>query len=137
MKESKKEKDLRLEATQVIAGCGIGSLAISAVFAPSLGGGILLPVLVIAGSSLATAAVWISSRVKQPKKQQKALLAMQEKISVLEKRLADAEVIESFEDRLASKEAKLRVESTYKQLEDGETEKPLTAPVSGVVEGSS
>lgn len=111
MSDPDSHSDPRTAATGTIAGCGVGALAISLIFGKAVGGGILLPALVILGAALAVAAVWRYGDSKKPDAGNE-ISELRARVVDLEERLEAAETVEAFEDRLAEKEATMRLESS-------------------------
>lgn len=61
-KKKKKQEDIRLKTTQSIWGMSIAMFGISIPLAAVTQTGALIPILVMAGATLGTAAVWAFSR---------------------------------------------------------------------------
>ena len=113
MGESKDNNDPRITATGIIASCGVGALAICGVFGRMIGGGFIVPAMVIGGGALGIAAVWkYGGRQSIGAPDTKAILELETRVKELEERIETAETIERFEDRLAMKEATLRIEAS-------------------------
>ena len=111
MSDPDTHSDPRTAATATIAGCTVGALAVTLIFGRSVSGGIILPLLVVGGAAAAIAAVWKYGGRKVPEST-KEVLDLRARVADLEERLGAAETVEAFEDRLAAKEAALRIEST-------------------------
>ena len=99
-------QDPRVAAIGTIAGCGVGALAVTLIFGRALG--MVLPALAIVGTALAIIVVWRGGGAK-PSREPSEVETLKKKREELEQRLADAEAVDAYEDRLAAKEAKLRV----------------------------
>ena len=89
MKHSYTEQDPRVRATAAIWGISIGMLGICIPLVAITNSGLVLPVLVIAGASLSTAAVWLASDSPKPGKAQK----LTQTVTGLEERIKNIEAI--------------------------------------------
>ncbi|MGC6465874.1 MAG: hypothetical protein ACON5N_09835 [Akkermansiaceae bacterium] len=101
----------RTAATGAIAGCSVGAFAISVIFGQVVNGGIYLPMTVILASALAISAVWIFGKPANTNGSSVEIEELSKRLSELEDRLQAAETIEAYEDRLATKEDALRIET--------------------------
>ena len=101
----KAEEDPRIGAIVIIAGCGVGAVALTLLFGRAFG--FILPALAILGTAYALGTVWRSGVAAERKSSE--VEALEAKLKELEQRLESAEAVEAFEERLAEKEAKLRI----------------------------
>lgn len=101
----KAEEDPRIAAIAIIAGCGVGAVSLTLLFGRAFG--FILPALAILGTAYAVSKVWQSGVA--PKRKSSEVEALEAKLKELEQRLESAEAVDAFEERLAEKEAKLRI----------------------------
>jgi hypothetical protein len=108
---SDKEKDIRVKSTGTIWGCAIAMLAICIPLSAATRSGAIIPLGVITGAAVGTAAVW------RDKKSQTSLPASQ--LQQLEQRLANLETIVGSDD--------LEMRLKIKQLESRNNRDQLPA----------
>lgn len=112
---SKNTDDPRPKAVGQIWAAAVGMLAICIPLCAVLRSAIL-PFFVIAGAALATLYIWsASSRNQEPPEDEAE--SLRAKIKELEDRLANVEVINRFEDRLAEKQVRLAQEKPEARAE--------------------
>lgn len=88
-------EDIRVKVTTAIWGCATGMLGISIPMV-GLTRSVVVPICVVAGASLATVAIWLAKGVKSPNQLGSSGIT-EEQFKALEERLANVEVISSFE----------------------------------------
>lgn len=102
--------DVRAKVTGTIWGIACGMLGICIPLVPLTQSGAMLPVVVVAGATVGTAAVWLGgSRAQRPAGPSASEKAMQARVADLEERLASLEVITNFEGRLLEKQQSQRM----------------------------
>jgi hypothetical protein len=87
MKKSHHEQDPRVRATAAIWGIAVGMLGVCIPLVAVTSSGLILPVLVIAGASLSSAAIWLSSSKVQTRNQSlshQTFEALEERVRNLE-----------------------------------------------------
>ena len=105
-KKNPQIKDRRLLATSTIAGSTLGMLILCVPLC-AITKDATLPVFAIAGSSLATAAVWLFGRPKNPREaSEKQVAALEATLLDLQQRLENVETINRYETTLAEEEAR-------------------------------
>ena len=102
-------------ATTAVAGVTAVLFITTAVAGNKLGGfAAYLPILILATSSLSIASIWFFGR---PRKSDSASLIklqqLEARIEELESRIHNAEVVDSFENRLAEKAVKARFSASH------------------------
>lgn len=112
-KSNKDNEDPRLAATAIISGCTVGALAVCGLFIKEPAAVLVLPLVIIAGAAVGIASAWkYGNRQGIASPNPKELLELEIRVKDLEERIENAETLERFEDRLASKEAALRIEAS-------------------------
>lgn len=107
-------------ATGAIALVTLLLFVTTAVANTRLGLAAFLPSIILVTSASSIASVWYFGRPRKPDSPAlQQLQQLQTKVEELEKRLANAEIVHNFEDRLAHKEAHFRNSNKF-------TEKPTT-----------
>jgi hypothetical protein len=94
MKHSHYEQDPRVRATATIWGIAVGMLGVCIPLVAVTSSGLILPVLVIAGASLSSAAIWLSSHRVQTRNQ----AISSQTVEALEERVRNLEAICSAAD---------------------------------------
>ena len=108
MDETRPTESSRVTDTMSIAGYGIGLAAIIVFFGRFLVA--WLPLIILLCTAYAIFCVWRSGG-RSDRSDAAELEALRDKVRELEERLESAEVVDAFEERLAAKEAELRVKS--------------------------
>lgn len=117
----KKMKDnLGNNVTKTLASCAIAFSTIPIFIATSVAGARLgdfssyLPLIILGSSSLSITSIWLFGRPRKVESASiKKLAQLEQRIEELEQRISNAEVIDSFENRLAAKEVQQRAEKSY------------------------
>lgn len=111
------QEDIRVKSTGAIWGMSMGMLALSIPLS-AVTQTAFIPVVVIAGASVATLGVWWRPGIKGGKPPtNKEQLNAQQRIAELEERLANLETINNFERRLA--EETLKRQNAGQQISPG------------------
>ncbi|KAB8317413.1 hypothetical protein SD81_019115 [Tolypothrix campylonemoides VB511288] len=106
-KDLEEYKDVRVATTSRIWGIAVGMLAICIPLSAVTKSGAIIPLATITGAAVGTAAVWRSDDKKS-----KSNYLAQQKIEILEQRIADLETIVSSDD--------FDLQMKLKQLEQGD-----------------
>ncbi len=101
--------DIRKRATEIIWKYATGMLAISIPLV-GISRNILIPMVVIAGAALATAAVWASKSKEEKNEPALDLSALEDRIRKIDERLSNVETISHFDRLLAEKTAAAEAE---------------------------
>jgi hypothetical protein len=111
--------DTQTDSTNQIVCYGAAALAFLLFFGRGIGGVLLVFALLIGAAIFVISAIWKSGGERRAS--EKELTDLRARLAEMEERLAAAETIEAFEDRLAKEEAAARVaaeEPEVSQLED-------------------
>ncbi|MEM9479822.1 MAG: hypothetical protein AAGA58_09245 [Verrucomicrobiota bacterium] len=96
----------RVSATTIVAWAGVAVFGIYALLGRFIGGeSILFPALILASTAIPISIIWLVGRGGQIEARQRKILELERRVEELEERVANAEAVEAFEERLAKKEA--------------------------------